>query len=196
MTDSYNPAGGQMSSLSDLGKTMQIFLDPDHPHQLLSSYSLREWIRPLHNYYDDLTQVGLTWEIQQFKDVHGRQQRYYSKGGNLQFYHSEFSFNRDIGFGVIVLMAGNYSDASWFVKRAIEIFQPVFEGLLEETTRGRYSGLWKGDNDAGASEIVVAVKQGVLWITRCIVNGEDLLGTYMGGLDLALWSTGRLDEFR
>jgi hypothetical protein len=69
-------------------------------------------------------------------------------------------------------MAGNYSDASWFVKRAIEIFQPIFEGLLEETTRVRYSGHWKGDNDAGASEIVVALKQGMLWITRCIVDGK------------------------
>jgi hypothetical protein len=82
---------------------MQDFLDPDDPHRLLSSYSLRERIRPLHNHYDDLTQVGLTWEIRQFKDVHGRQQRYYSKGGNMQFYHSEFSFNGDLGFGLLCL---------------------------------------------------------------------------------------------
>lgn len=185
-----------MSSLSDLAKTMQMFLNHEHSHSLLSAYSLREWIRPLHSYYDSLTQVGLAWEIQQFPDSHGRPQSYYSKGGNTQFYHSEFSFNRDLGYGIVVLMTGEYTDSTWFVKRVIETFQPVFESLLEATTKERYVGVWRSEVNDGKSEVRLDVKDGVLWITRGIINGEDLLEKYMGGLDLALWSTGRLDEFR
>jgi hypothetical protein len=42
MTDAHNSAGGQFSSLSDLAKTLQTFLNPDDPNAVLSRYSLRE----------------------------------------------------------------------------------------------------------------------------------------------------------
>jgi len=198
MTDAHNSAGGQLSSVFDLAQTTRALLNPGR-HGILSPYSLREWFRPLHVFPDRLTRVGLAWEIQEFFDSHGRAQSYYSKFGNLRYYHSEISINRELGFGVVVLMAGRYSDTSWFSKRAIEIFQPFFEHKLEESTRSHYSGEWVGSGDSGDSgenAITLVVTNGSLWVAKCVVNGDDLLEIYVGGNGLTLWSTGRLHEFR
>jgi hypothetical protein len=196
MTDAHNPAGGQFSSLSDLAKTLQTFLNPDHPDALLSRYSLREWLRPLHVFPDHLTQVGLAWEIQTRSDSHGRTQYYYSKLGNLRFYHSQVTINPDLGFGAIVLMAGSFSDSSWFTKRVIDLFQPLFERVLEKTARQEYQGIWSSEGEKGQNKVRLAVAGGSLWVTECVVNGDDLLELYTGGNALSLWSTGRLHEFR
>lgn len=93
-------------------------------------------------------------------------------------------------------MAGRFSDSSWFTKRAIDLFQPVFEHKLEETTQNLYGGKWVGNAADGENLVTLVVSNGSLWVTKCIINGDDLLDLYTGGTPLTLWSTGRLHEFR
>jgi hypothetical protein len=145
---------------------------------------------------DHLTQVGLAWEIQSSPDSHGRTQHYYAKSGSLQFYHSQVTINPDLGFGVVVLMAGRVSDSSWFAKKAIDLFQPLFERVLEETARQEYEGIWASEGEKGQNKITLAVAEGSLWVTECVIDGDDLLERYAGGNGLSLWSTGRPHEFR
>lgn len=107
-TDTWNAVGGQLSSLSDLSKAMQSFLNPEGSSRVLSTYTLREWIRPLHVFPDSFSQSGLAWEIEQFPDDHGRMQTYYTKGGSLRSYFSKFSMNPQLGYGIVTLISGSY----------------------------------------------------------------------------------------
>lgn len=149
----------------------------------------------MHIFPDSLTETGLVWEIMKFPDSHNRDQRYYSKGGNLVYSHSEVTFSPQLQYGVIVLMTGIYPDAWFFNKLAVQLLQPAFEKILEKRARDRYAGAWRGEGD---DRIVVEVKDGSLWITEWVANGIDWLHEYEGKLGdrVALWSTGRLDEFR
>jgi hypothetical protein len=195
MTDAHNPAGGQMSSLSDLTKTVIALLKPNSKSPLLSPYSIREWFRPFHVFPDSYSQVGLAWEITQIPDRHGRLQHYYSKSGNLRTYHSQLTINQELGYGIVVLMTGGYPDSYWFTQKAIQAMQPVFETHLEVVTDQNYGGLWSSEGDNGPNQIEIKVKRGVLWVTKWILNGDDYLKIY-GHPRISLWSTGRLHEFR
>jgi hypothetical protein len=195
MTDSYNPAAGQMSSLSDLAKAAVALLKPDDESPLLSPYSIREWVRPLHIFPDQFSQVGLAWEIMQFPDRHGRMHHYYSKAGNLEFYQSKFTINQDLGYGIVVMTTGRFPDANWFTEKAIGFLQPVFGRHLEIITNWQYGGLWYKEGDKESNQVELKVKGGVLWITKWIVGGDDYIKVYKHG-EIPLWSTGRLNEFR
>lgn len=77
--DIMSSSGGQMSSLSDYIKVMQMILDPGRPGSLLPPYVVREWLRPLHVWSDETTEVGMLWEIEKIADTYGRQLRIYQK---------------------------------------------------------------------------------------------------------------------
>lgn len=68
-----------MSSLSDYTKIMQTILDPTRPEALLPPHVIREWLRPLHGWSDDTTEVGMLWEIEKVYDSYGRPVRIYTK---------------------------------------------------------------------------------------------------------------------
>ncbi|KAG8916832.1 hypothetical protein FRC00_014344, partial [Tulasnella sp. 408] len=218
----YNPAGGQFSSLKDLTKVMQTFLDPSRKESLLHPYTMREWLRPLHGFPDDLTEVGAPWEIVKVPDANGNPRRWYSKsqpfvsctslaafilnadllathlGGNLLTSHSIFIFDPTTSFGVIVLMTGFDHNALKIAINAIQIFQGAFDRLLEQTTMELYGGYWKSDD--GKSEAITYVEKGSLWLSRLFLNGTDIFAVLEGplyprGRRYGIWTTGRDEEF-
>src|SRR5258708_40340191 len=103
-----NSAGGQFSSARDLAKVMQMFLDPNREGSLVSPLMMREWLRPMHAWADEINEVGMPWEIIKLPDSNGRLQRWYQKGpstislvrpvspicpaGSLAMSHSLFTF--------------------------------------------------------------------------------------------------------
>jgi hypothetical protein len=196
--DSFQPAGGQFSSLSDLANVTRYLLNPPPTSEggILRAATLREWIRPSYPQFDNATETGLVWEISKVPDSYGRAQRFYGKSGDLTTFHSSLIFSRDLQFGLVVLVTGSLS-ADDFAHQALPLLLPGFESILEERTKERYAGIWKGDINAD-DEIVVVVEGGVLSITKWNVNGHDFLQFYeLGLLDrVSLWSTGKLDEFR
>jgi hypothetical protein len=103
-------------------------------------------------------------------------------------------FSRELQFGLVVLVTGTLS-AEGFAHEALPLLLPGFETILEERTKERYAGVWKGNAD---DEVVVTVEGGLLSITKWKVNGHNFLQLYeLGLLDrVSLWSTGKLDEFR
>lgn len=79
-TDADNAAGGQFSSLSDLATVMQTFLDPSRSNSLLPQVVTREWLRPIHGFPDDLTEIGAPWEIKKLANSFGSSRRLFAKG--------------------------------------------------------------------------------------------------------------------
>ena len=77
-----NPAGGQFSSTRDLAKVMQMFLDPGRENSLVSPPVMREWLRSMHAWSDEINEVGMPWEIIKLPDSNGRPQRWYEKGSS------------------------------------------------------------------------------------------------------------------
>ncbi|KAG8945132.1 hypothetical protein FRC04_001198 [Tulasnella sp. 424] len=168
----YNPAGGQFSSLRDLTKVMQTFLNPSRADSLLSPYAMREWLRPLHGFPDDLTEVGAPWEIIKVPDTNGNPRRWYSKTGNLRGSHSVFVFDPTTSFGVIVLMTGLDHKALKIGINAIQIYQSAFDKLVEQTTMELYGGYWQSEDKQSVA--ITYVEKGSLWLSRLFLNGTDV----------------------
>ncbi|KAF8922083.1 beta-lactamase/transpeptidase-like protein [Mucidula mucida] len=185
---SSDPSGGQYSSLADLVQVMQSLLAPDAHGGVVSDSVIREWLRPLHGWSDGFLEVGAPWEIIKLNPG----VRLYSKGGNLPGYHSQFSINPQYSYGVIVLVTGSYADTVTLALEATALFQPVFEQLQAEMAAKSYAGVWKGDDSVAIIDIV----GGVLYLQLLVVEGVDVLSLVSTGKPVALWSTGRSDEFR
>ncbi|KAF7311060.1 Beta-lactamase domain-containing protein [Mycena chlorophos] len=173
-SNTFDPAGGQYSSLNDLAMIMQTFLAPENGAM-------------------GSGEVGAPWEIKKISDS----ARVYSKGGNLPGYHSQFALNPQWGYGVIVLVTGTYTDTETLTRQAIERFQPAFELALLDEVRSAYTGIWFG-NDSVA---LVTLDKGVLYLQTLLVGDQDVLGLLQrdpvaGSQPIALWTTGRPDEFR
>jgi hypothetical protein len=81
-----NPSAGQMSSLADFVILATSFLDPTKPNALVPKITMLEWLRPLYNFWDGTTSVGIPWEITRFKIDFARTAEEYSKGVYHSFY--------------------------------------------------------------------------------------------------------------
>ncbi|KAF8878279.1 beta-lactamase/transpeptidase-like protein [Gymnopilus junonius] len=213
-----NPSYGQLSSLADLTKAMQMFLEPNRPDALISPQSSREWLRQSYAWSDDKTEVGLLWEIIKIADSYGRQQRVYQKLGEFMGHYSGFAFNPISSFGVVVLMTGSYSDSQRVVLRAFELFQKAFDMVHEEVAREMYAGTWRlkasdqgilasclgrQSERGGLDEnldtfLVISVDDGSLWVDQFVLHGYDILAVLRDDVPekVALVSTGRVGEFR
>ncbi|KAG8888142.1 hypothetical protein FRB98_008334 [Tulasnella sp. 332] len=197
-TDAMNSAGGQYSSLRDLETVMKTFLVPSRSDSLLSPYSMREWLRPLHPFSDDLTEIGAPWEIRKIIDSYGRPRRWYGKGGNLLVYQSKFNFSPEAGFGVVVLMSGQYQDSEAIGLRMVEIYQAAFDHHIAHVMTELYAGQWVSEDKK--SEAVTTFLHGGLWVVKMVLNGTDIIKMLAGPVPVSqgfgLWSTGKEDEFR
>ncbi len=124
-----------------------------------------------------------------------------SSGGQVGAYHTSFALNPAAGYGVIVLMTGPYPDSQDFTMRAVRHFQPVFDDLLEQSSKDLYAGHWgvvEKEGDA-PGEAVVRIQEGTLLVEKLVLNGTDTLGLLQRTSETTptpLWSTGRKDEFR
>ncbi|KAF6766639.1 beta-lactamase class C binding protein-like protein [Ephemerocybe angulata] len=141
----------------------------------------------------------------------------YSKSGNLPGYHSLFALNPEFGYGVVVLVTGTYSNTHEFVFQALTRLQPAFQKALEAQVQEQYVGQWEpAEDDDGAGNLaIVSLLDSQLFLTHLIVDGIDVLRVMQEANDefqsdpvppgvprhplgrpVALWSTGRLHEFR
>ncbi|CCA69463.1 hypothetical protein PIIN_03363 [Serendipita indica DSM 11827] len=193
-SDNLNPVGGQFSSVADLSKAVQSLLNPSKLKSILSPATKREWMRPVHVFPDHQTESGMGWEIFKFDDSHGREQRYYTKSGDLAFSHSIMLVNPELQYGIVVLNTGA-SVARTLGLEVTKILQPAFEKVLENRVAERYAGSWKGEN---GDQVDIQVSDGVLSITKWTTAGVDFFSKYKAAWAdrISMWSTGRLDEFR
>ncbi|KDR85444.1 hypothetical protein GALMADRAFT_234319 [Galerina marginata CBS 339.88] len=186
--DMSDAAGGQYSSLGDLATLMRTFLAPDAKGAVVSARVVNEWLRPLYVWGESTQRVGAPWEVLSLEGS-----TTYTKGGNLPGYHSEFALVPEYSVGIIVLVTGTYSDTTTILKEAAKRFLPTFEKLHEVELRRRYVGTWANGEDV--AEVVVQDK-GALYLKKLVVRGVDVLKLVKAPSPAALWSTGRVGEFR
>ncbi|KAG8987009.1 hypothetical protein FRB93_004977 [Tulasnella sp. JGI-2019a] len=159
---------------------------------------MREWLRPLHPFPDETTEIGAPWEIRKIPDTYGRPRRWYGKGGNLLVYQSQVYFNPDAGFGVVVLRTGRYRDPESIAHKVAQIYQTAFDFAIGKNVAELYAGRWLSDD--GNSEAITALQDGSLWFLKMVVNGTDIFQSLEGPHPVSkrfgLWATGKEDEFR
>ncbi|KAG8882569.1 hypothetical protein FRB97_008078 [Tulasnella sp. 331] len=120
--------GGQYSPLRGLETVMKTFFVPSRSDGLLSPYSMREWLRPLHPFSDDVTKMGAPWEIRKIVDTHGRPRRRYGKNGSLDDKKSEV---------IIAFLNGGL----WVVKMVLN-GTDTFQTLEGTVPTSESCGLW------------------------------------------------------
>ncbi|TFK53103.1 beta-lactamase/transpeptidase-like protein [Heliocybe sulcata] len=200
--DAMNPSGGCFSSLADLVRLMHSLLTTDSHHRVISSHSMKSWMRPLHPWYDDITEQGILWEIRKYYNSWGQTQRIYQKYGQSAGYHTAFSINPSVNYGVIVLSTGSYFDTLNLTMEIIHTVQPAFDLFIDDSMRRLYEGRWSdadSETSGAQSEVIIRVDQGSIWVERIILDGSDVLQLIQRKNDterVPLWSTGRKEEFR
>ncbi|KAH7884156.1 beta-lactamase/transpeptidase-like protein [Phlebopus sp. FC_14] len=194
--DASNPSGGQLSSLADLVKLTRVLIDPTVPESPLSPHTVREWMRPLHTWFDGFSAVGMLWEIESIQDVSGRKLDVYQKTGELGGHHSNLAINPATSYGVIVLTTGPISRVDPLTKLVLEHVQPAFDIILQALVNSQLIGRWVSDDSRASMSI--EMQHGSLYATEYVVDGSDVLAV-MQGTDnpskVAIWFTGD-DEFR
>ena len=204
----------------------QVFLSatpPSEDYNFLPEV-VREWLRPMHLWANGGEAVGAPWEVSYLPpSAPGRNPNrfpgsipIYSKAGNMPGYHSIFSLNPEYGYAVIVLVTGTYSKTETFALEALRRLQPAFGEVLAQRVSESYVGTWVGERGVRGVKDVADVRliSGQLFLSALIVDGIDVLSTLQDltyelheedlgratsrsvARPMALWSTGRLDEFR
>lgn len=210
--DVQDSAGGQYGTVSDLAKIAKAILAPTAPSSDLEFFPdiVREWLRPLHIFPDGTQAVGAPWEISYISsslaplDHSPGLVPIYSKSGDLGPYHNLFSVNQEYGYAVIVLTTGS-SNPEEFVQEAFRRLQPTFHEAQEHQVTSAYAGKWEISGSSDTAEVKVIDKQ--LFLTKLIVGSVDVLkllnerraripSTNVPVRPVALWSTGRLGEFK
>lgn len=75
-----NAAGGQFTSLADAVTLVETLLNPIHPKSMLTPATLNKWLQPAHSFDEDnLTEMGLMWEIIKAYDSNNRLRKIYWK---------------------------------------------------------------------------------------------------------------------
>lgn len=193
--DAMNAAGGQYVSLADAIKVVQMLLNPSQPGSIITPHSVTRWLRSVYEFDEDqLTGVGMAWEMIKHADSYGRLHKIHWKLGELPGYHTAIAVNPDSSYGVIVFIGGRYSDAAKLAYDTFEIMQPAFDKARAVAAAELYTGEWRSND--GNSSAVITLNKGTLYVERLVLNGSDVLPLFGASPKLALSSTYRRDEFR
>jgi CubicO group peptidase (beta-lactamase class C family) len=192
-----SPAGGLYSSAADLRRFGQELLDPQHSSKFLTKQTIREWLKPLHVFDDNLLSVGLSWEIYTVS-VDGRRMSLYTKSGSLPGFHTLFGVDPEREFGFTLLISGQETDNSTALAiRIAKRFARTVGLEREKILAQEYAGTYRAGEDTVAE---LKVSDGGLALTRLVLNGTDVFEALHWGEgdngEVALWPTHEPRAFR
>ncbi|KAJ8514878.1 hypothetical protein ONZ45_g7620 [Pleurotus djamor] len=172
--DITNPAGGQMSSLSDLVKFLH-----------LSTYGgmiSQKW-EPPGRYFASATATAETYGSTA------------KVTGELIGFHTLICANPSTGFVTVILTTGPTMQTFPLNDLILSHFQPAFDIITEEFTKDALVGDWSS-NDVRVN-VSVSIISGSLFVTKYEVGPTNVLSTINGGesTPIALWHTQDM-EFR
>lgn len=122
-------------------------------------------------------------------------------GGSLPGYHSEFAIFPEYSVGIVMLITGTNTDTGTILAEAAKHLLPTLEKLFQVELKRRYVGTWINGDDVAE----VSLNRGNLILKKLFIRGLDVLKlaqtadaglTQKAGVPVALWSTGRVGEFR
>ena len=117
-----------------------------------------------------------------------------------------FALIPEYSYGIIVLLTGNHGTSD-ILTEVTKRLHPTLNKLYQVDLERRYTGVWNGDNGESVAEITLDKGKNTLFVKKLIVQGVDALKSVQnigaGGAafpgwqpQVALWSTGRVGEFR
>ncbi|KAI9896740.1 hypothetical protein N3K66_008912 [Trichothecium roseum] len=150
---SYNaPAGGLVSTLSDLSKFLHAILSRTLPGT--SPSETRAWLQPRSfagSSSSPLSAVGAPWEITRVDDgrltpAHPHPVTVHAKSGGAVGYRSQVSLVDEYGVGVAALTAGPMSAAPVLHDAVLAAFVPVVDEISRVEAGEQYGRTFRGGN--------------------------------------------------
>ncbi|KAF5594806.1 beta-lactamase 3 [Fusarium pseudoanthophilum] len=180
------PAGGLVSSLSDLSKFSHALLSRTLN---MTSTEINGWLKPNAFAGNAYTLTGMPWEILRLPNLtpeHPHAVTIYGKSGGAQNYRSQLSLIDDYGLAIIILTAGPMKAAPILTNAMISTFVAAADDVSREQA-GRYEQRYMSDNeDEVLIEAALEKDEDSMILTSLHRNGTDILSslTEIWGLTL------------
>lgn len=96
----------------------------------------------------------------------------YAQHENMRGFHTNFAVDRATGYGIVILMAGKYTNAAALAAMAAgEYLHTAFKHHLVKANVQIYVGTY-GSSSHG---LFILIKEGALWVERILVNGAFVI---------------------
>lgn len=178
-------SGGLYSSIADLRSAGLSILNSE----LLSSNTIRRWMKPLSGTGSLVQLVGAPWEISRLAipvtsgASHTRVSDLYTKAGGTGDYTCVLALSPDHGIGFSILVAGDTaSQARWPLRDAVgEVFVPALEGAAATHAEQNFAGTFV-NKDSQRTNITLSVDddQPGIGLKSFFVDGVDIRALFLG----------------
>ncbi|KAF5683278.1 beta-lactamase 3 [Fusarium circinatum] len=171
------PAGGLVSSLSDLSKFSHALLSRTLN---MSSTEINGWLKPNAFAGNAYALTGMPWEILRLSNLtpyHPRSVTVYGKSGGAQNYRSQLSFVDDYGLTIIILTAGPMKAAPILTNAMLSTFIDVADEVSREQAK-RYEQRYMSDHqDDVPIEAALAQDNDSMILASLHRNGTDVVSS-------------------
>ncbi|KAF5543793.1 beta-lactamase 3 [Fusarium mexicanum] len=140
------PAGGLVSSLSDLSKFSHALLSGTLN---MTSTEINDWLKPNAFAGNAYTLTGMPWEILRLPNLtpgHPHAVTAYGKSGGAQNYRSQLNFVDDYGLAIIILTAGPMKAAPILTNALLSAFVDAADEVSREQAK-RYEQSYMSDHE-------------------------------------------------
>ncbi|KAF5964676.1 hypothetical protein FBULB1_12666 [Fusarium bulbicola] len=171
------PAGGLVSSLSDLSKFSHALLSRTLN---MTSTEINGWLKPNAFAGNAYTLTGMPWEILRLPNLtpdHPHTVAVYGKSGGAQNYRSQLSFVDDYGLAIIILTAGPMKAAPILTNAMLSTFVDAADEVSREQAK-RYEQRYMSDHqDDAPIEAALAQDNDSMILASLHRNGTDVLSS-------------------
>ncbi|KAL2670076.1 hypothetical protein Neosp_014957 [[Neocosmospora] mangrovei] len=152
------PAGGLVSSLSDLSKFSHALLSRTIN---LTSTEIDAWLKPVAFAGNEYTMTGMPWEIlrsSKLTPAHPHTVTIYGKSGGAQNYRSQLDFIDEYGFAVVLLTAGPMKAAPILRDAMLATFVAAADDVSREQGE-KYEKRFTSKGDKSQVPVEASLKQ-------------------------------------
>ncbi|RBQ79365.1 hypothetical protein FVER14953_01641 [Fusarium verticillioides] len=170
------PAGGLVSSLSDLSKFSHALLSRTLN---MTSTEINGWLKPSAFAGNAYTLTGMPWEILRLPNLtpeHPHTVTVYGKSGGAQNYRSQLSFIDDYGLAIIILTAGPMKAAPILTNAMLSTFVGDADEASREQAK-RYEQRYMSDHEDVLIEATLEQDEDSMILTSLRRNGTDIMSS-------------------
>ncbi|KAI7759986.1 hypothetical protein LZL87_010408 [Fusarium oxysporum] len=179
------PAGGLVSSLSDLSKFSHALLSRTLN---MTSTEITGWLKPSAFAGNAYTLTGMPWEILRLSNLtpdHPHAVTVYGKSGGAQNYRSQLSLIGDYGLAIIILTAGPMKAAPILTNAMLSKFSAAADEVSREQSK-RFEQRYMSDQDHSVPIEAALEQDEDSMVLASLHRNTDILSSlaYIWGLTL------------
>ncbi|PNP60831.1 hypothetical protein FNYG_14451 [Fusarium nygamai] len=170
------PAGGLVSSLSDLSKFSYALLSRTLN---MTSTEINGWLKPSAFAGNAYTLTGVPWEILRLSNLtpdHPHDVTVYGKSGGAQNYRSQLSLIEDYGLAIIILTAGPMKAAPILTNAMLSAFVTAADEASREQAK-RYEQRYMSDHEDVLIEAALEQDEDSMILASLRRNYTDILSS-------------------